>query len=481
MLKQVAVALGLCFIGVMTAAAAPAVDAKAEREAAAKAEQAGDWDAALLHYENVYDSTPCTPEEYVQLRRKFEELQPKVKPNDDPAKAAVYHMRAFVFRTLQVGDRKNTYNEKQLKDIDKANAAWAAEVWKASQGQCRLDWKTTIIDEPMTKFAGFPSPYDCIPYFTALKPGEADYVTAYTLSSGFDCSCWAGTYGSVAKGATYGGFNDGGDGGTCGNAEIQVHEWLHGLEMTLKWHHMYPDAIFPNPDAGCNCGPKCWQPKPNEDSLYDWYRHILTVHLTRKMWRELSLTRPSENPWLAELKLCPRFATLGPFDGNGKDKNGFDVAFINESDLKPALGKAEGGQTWRAADRVGFFLNLAGVYYPVERQVAYAAVVAKSPEARAAQVRIGAASACKAWHNGKQIVNSPTWRGCGPDQDKVAVQLVKGDNLFVLKVVNSGSTDWADWGVDLRITDAAGKPLENIEYTLPGETAASAGMTSKSR
>ena len=465
----------LCLSVSMTIAparAATPIDAKSEREAAAKAEQAGDWDAALLHYENVYDSIPCTPEEYVQLRRKFEELHPKVKPNDDPAKAAVYHIRAFAFRTLHVGDRKNTYNEKQLKDVDKANAAWADEVWKASRGQCRLDWKTTIIDEPLTKFDGFPSPYDCIPYFAALKPGEADYVTAYTLSSGFDWSCWGGTFGSVCKGASYGGFNDAGDGGTCGNAEVQVHEWIHGLEMTLKWHHMYPDAIFPNPDAGCNCGPKCWQPKPNEGSLYDWYRHILTVHLTRKMWRGLSLTRPSENPWLAELKLCPRFATLGPFDGNGKDKNGFATAFIDESDLKPALGKAEGGQTWRAADRVGFFLNLAGVYYPMERQVAYAAVVAKSPEGRAAQVRIGAASACKAWHNGKQIVSAPAWRGCGHDQDKVAVQLVKGDNLFVIKVVNSGSKDWADWGVDLRITDAAGKPLENIEYALPGEAAA---------
>ena len=70
MLKQAAVALGLCFVGVMTAAAAaPAVEAKAEREAAGKAEQAGDWDAALLHYETVYDSTPTTPEERVELRR----------------------------------------------------------------------------------------------------------------------------------------------------------------------------------------------------------------------------------------------------------------------------------------------------------------------------------------------------------------------------------------------------------------------------
>ncbi|MCX6874515.1 MAG: hypothetical protein NTW21_12030 [Verrucomicrobia bacterium] len=464
----------LCLVVVMTPSpgrAAARLDANAERDAAAKAEQAGAWDTALLHYENIYDSTPCTPEEYVQLRRKFEELQPKVKPNEDPAKAAVYHLRAFGFRTLHVGDRKNTYTEAQLKGIDKVNAAWVGEVWKVSRGQCRLDWKTTIIDEPMTKFAGFPSPYDCIPFFSTLKPGEADYVTAYTLSSGFGCSCWAGTYGSVCKGASYGGFNDGGDGGTCGDAEVQVHEWIHGLEMTLKWHHLYPDAIFPNPDAGENCGPKCWQPKPNEGGLYNWYRHILTVHLTRKMWRELSLTRPSENVWLAPLKLCPRFATLGPFDGNGKDRNGFDVAFVNESDFTPAIGKAAGGQTWRESNRVGFFLNLAGVYYPVGRQVAYAAVIAKAPGAGAAQVRIGAASACKAWHNGKQIVSAPTWRGCGRDQDKIDIQLVKGDNLFVVKVINSGSLDWADWGVNLRITDADGKPLDVIEYALPGETA----------
>ncbi len=453
------------------ARAAPAWDAKAERASAASAEQAGDWDAALLHYENVYDSTVCTPEEYVQLRRKFEQLQPKVKPNTDPAKAAVYHVRSFAFRTLQVGDRKNTYNEKQLQDFEKVHSAWADEVWKASRGQCRLDWKTHIIDKPLTRFDGYPSPDNCMPSMDALRPGEADYVTATALAAGFDWACWGGTMGSVCKGASYGGFNDAGDGGTCGNAEIQVHEWLHGLEMTLKWHHLYPDTIFPNPDAGCNCGPKCWQAKPGHDSLYDWYRHILTVHLTPKMWRIMSLTRPGENPWLADLKLCPQFATLGPFDGTGKDQNGFDTAFINEADPQPALGKQEAGQTWRTADRVGLFLNLAGVYYPVERQVAYAAVRAKAPAAGAAQVRIGAASACKAWHNGKQIVNSRTWRGYGLDQDKADVQLVQGDNLFVIKVVNSGAKDWSDWSVELRLTDAAGKPLDNIEYSVPAAAA----------
>jgi hypothetical protein len=456
----------------LPAQAATPVDAKAERTAAAAAEQAGDWDGALLHYENIYDSTVCTPEEYVQLRRKFEQLQPKVKPNTDPAKAAVYHVRSFAFRTLQVGERKNTYNEKQLNDFKQHHRAWADEVWKASQGQCRLDWKAHIIDKPLTRYDGFPSPDACMPYFDALQPGEADYVTAYALATGFNWSCWGGTIGSVCKGASFGGFNDAGDGGTCGNAEVQIHEWMHGLEMTLKWHHLYPDATFPNPDSGCKCGPQCWQPQPGHEGLYDWYRHILTVHLTRKMWHIMSLTRPEENPWLAELKLCPQFATLGPFDGTGMDKNGFDTAFINESELQPIPGKQEGGRTWRASHRVGLFMNLAGVYYPMERQVAYVAVCAKVPAACAAQVRIGAASACKAWHNGKQIVNSPVWRAHRLDQNKTDIQLVQGDNLFVIKVVNSGAKDWSDWAVGLRITDAAGKPLDSIEYSLPHAAAA---------
>ena len=455
----------------LVAGGAPATDAKAERAAAAAAEQASDWDAALRHYENVYDSTVCTPEEYVQLRRKFEELRPKVAPNTDPAKAAVYHVRTYAFRTIQVGERKNTYNDKQLMDVDKVNAVWADEVWKASHGQCRLDCKTTIIDEPLTKFSGVAGPEECTPYFKDLKPGEADLVSCYALSTGFDCNCWADTLGSVCKGAGYVGFNDNGDGGTCGNAEVQVHEWIHSLEMTIEWHHKYPDAVLPNSDSGGDCGPKCWQPKPGNDSLYDWYRHIMKLHLTRKMWRDMTLTHPGDSPWLADLKLCPQFAMLGPFDGTGKDQNGFATAFINEADPQPALGKQDAGQTWRKAERVGLFLNLAGVYYPMQRQVAYAAVLAKAPAAGAAQLRLGAASACKVWHNGKQIVNSPVARGYGLDQDKADVQLVQGDNLFVIKVVNSGAKDWSDWSVELRLTDAAGKPLDNIEYSVPAAAA----------
>ena len=88
--------MGTLLATAMPALAAKEMDAQAERAAAVKAEQASDWDSALLHYENIYDSTPTTPEQRVELRHKFEELHPKVKPNTDPAKAGLYKILSLI-------------------------------------------------------------------------------------------------------------------------------------------------------------------------------------------------------------------------------------------------------------------------------------------------------------------------------------------------------------------------------------------------
>ena len=467
MLNETAVALCLCFLGVVTVAAAgPVPEAKAERDAAAKAEQTGDCDAALLHYETIYDSTPTTPAERVELRRKFAELHGKVKPNTDPAKAGVYKVRVYVFRTVAFGAITNTYNEEQLKDIDKANAAWADEVWKASLGNCRLEWETVLIDKPLTSFDGFAHPRDCTPYFTDLQPGAVDHVAVYALTPGLPCNCWADTWGPCCRGASYVGFNDAGD-GSLRSGEIQVHEWLHAIQMTMEWHHLYPDGLLVNPDSGANCGQDCWRPKEDGDGLYNWYRHMLTTHMTRKMWRELSLRRPPSNPWIDKLDLCPKFLAVGPFDGASLTNSGFDVAFIDETGARPSAGKKAGDKVWREAVRGGIFLDLGRCFYPVVRQAAYVACVVQSPAEQEAQVRIGSGAGCKVWHNGKLILTHPEGRGCGLDQDNVNIKLSKGDNLFLIKIVNSGAWDWADWGATLRVTDLLGKPLPGIKYALP--------------
>lgn len=277
--------------------AATAVDARSEREAAIKAEQAGDWDAALLHYENIYDSTPGTPEEKVALRHKFDELRPKVKPNEDLAKAGETWVLAYAFRSWNFQGGSNSYNEAQLKAVDTATAAWAAAVWKATRGYLRVKWETIVIEKPLTEWGGYPTASLCIPWLTDMKQGEADIVMAYVKSGGLPCTVWADTWDAVCKGAMWAGFNDGGDGATCGDGEIQMHEWLHAVQMTFENHLGYQGGLMVNVDSGMNCGPDCWQPKQGEGGLYDWYRHLVSTHITRAMWRNFSVAKPVVNLW----------------------------------------------------------------------------------------------------------------------------------------------------------------------------------------
>lgn len=459
----------LCVTLVLPAhAAATDVDPKAEREAAVAAEQAGKWDAALQHYENIYDSTPATPPERVELRHKFEELRPKVAPNADPAKAAVYKVRSYVFRTTAVGSVTNRYNDKQIEDVKKATAAFAAELWKASLGTLRVEWDAVVIDAPLTQVAGCPDPGNCTPYFTDLKTNEMDFVMAYAITKGLPLNCWASTWGPACKGAMYTGFNDGGDGGTGGDGEVQIHEWIHALQMTLEGVQIYPAGLAVNPDSGIgNCGEKCWQPKPNEGTLYNWYRHMLTAHITRRMWRDLPVRSPANNAWVNYLNRCSEFLVIGPFSTADKGSNALDFAYIDEAAAAPAAGKETNGRRWQQAAFKARDLNFADLLSPADNQVAYVATLVQSDQEQPAQVRVGSDDSCKLWLNGKPILTEPRPRECGLDQNIVDVQMRKGENLVLMKVLNTGG----DWLMNLRITDPKGGPLPHMRYALPGAAA----------
>jgi len=447
--------------------AAKESDAQAEKAAALKAEQAGDLDAALLHYENIYDSTPTTPEQRVELRHKFEELRPKVKPNTDPAKAGVYKARTYIFRKTEIGNVKHEYTDKQIKALENATAAWAKELEKASMGYLRVQWDVVVIDKPLTKMDGYPDPVNCLPYFTDLKRNEKDFIAAYALTAGLPASCWAATWTGVAcKGAIFSGFNDGGDGATGGDGEVQVHEWLHGLQAIIDDLQTYPRGLVVNPDSGIgNCGEKCWQPKEGKGSLYDWYRHMLCTHMTRKMWRGVTVLRQPDNVWFNGLNLCPRFLVAGPFSAAGKENNGLDFAFLDESATKPLEGQKEGECAWRQGQAIGRDLNFADYCPDTQNKVAYAAVLVQSQQAQPAQVRVGSDDSCKVWVNGKLVVNEPSLRPCGLDQNVADVQLNQGDNLVLMKVANVGG----DWLANLRITGPKGTPLPGVKYVLPAE------------
>ena len=50
---------------------------------------------------------------------------------------------------------------------------------------------------------------------------------------------------------------------------------------------------------------------------------------------------------------------------------------------------------------------------------------------------LGSDDAIKAWFNGKQVVSNFVTRGALADQDKATVQLKKGDNKLLIKIVNN--------------------------------------------
>lgn len=65
--------------------------------------------------------------------------------------------------------------------------------------------------------------------------------------------------------------------------------------------------------------------------------------------------------------------------------------------------------------------------------------------------------------NGKEIYWSDAPRGYAPDQDVVTgVELKAGLNVLVFKVVN----ETIEWLGSVRLTDAAGQPVQGIRVSL---------------
>lgn len=490
----------LCAVPLAQGAAALAVpfpDAARERRSALAAEARQDWAAALLHYETIYDSTVTDEAARAALRAKFAELRPRVAPNADPKKAGVWKVKAFAFRTLDFAwkdqEKKEHHvryrlREDEIEGLRKAQSSFAERVWSYSSGSLRIAWDLEVIEQPLTRLDGeqsfWPGPGACMPYFTRLKPGDAQTLFVYAkvhAEPGKDDPCedlplalLGGAFGVLpeTKGATYIGINMVGFKSTGGivegepSGEAEMHEWLHSAQWTLDDFQGYPGDLMVTSDGGRvegeAGGDPCFRRRKEETSWMRFYAHIMQTHVTRKMWRELSLTRPADNVWASTA--CREFLALGPFAWSGKPNYGLDEPFIDESALAAFRAiHVPPGLKWRPVRASGRMLDLTEVYAAQKDHLAYLLVSVRARKPTPAQVRIGSDDGCKVWQNGRQILATPAPRACGLDQDIVDVTLNRGDNLFVLKVTNLDR----GWGAIFRVTDRQGQPLPAVQYRLP--------------
>lgn len=96
--------------------------------------------------------------------------------------------------------------------------------------------------------------------------------------------------------------------------------------------------------------------------------------------------------------------------------------------------------------------NLNALIGPAENCVAYALTVLESPEAQAAELRIGSDDGCQVWLNGEQVhENIEVARGCTPDQDRFAIRLRAGRNVLLVKIGQYGG----GWGFCVRLAGLA--------------------------
>jgi hypothetical protein len=335
LLRRAAGLIWLLFLGLGAAAASvpPAAPGPVESPAfktAQAAEQKGDVASALLGYETLYDSTITDEATRAALRAKFAVLRPKVPPNRDPGKAGAWKVRAFAFRELDFTwkDKRGTnhharhrYRADEIERLRRSMAGFAERVWEYSDGNLRIDWALKVIDQPLTRLDGehsfWPGPEACMPYLAEIKASEADTLMVFAkawsdpkkeaATEGVPEMLLGGALGATefTKEATYIGFNWGsGAVEDEPEGEPMLHEWLHSAQWTLEDYQGYPRGLMftsgggkMEGDAG---GDLCYRRKKSEPSWMGFYQHLMRDHVTRRMWREITLQK-GENQFLMKV------------------------------------------------------------------------------------------------------------------------------------------------------------------------------------
>ncbi len=98
------------------------------------------------------------------------------------------------------------------------------------------------------------------------------------------------------------------------------------------------------------------------------------------------------------------------------------------------------------------YVDLANMLPVKEQSVAYGLVYVYSSEAFETQMLLGSDDAVRVWLNDELVHSHAIYRGASPDQDKIKVNLKKGWNKVLIKVLQGSG----GWGFYLRFVDPEG-------------------------
>ena len=140
---------------------------------------------------------------------------------------------------------------------------------------------------------------------------------------------------------------------------------------------------------------------------------------------------------------------LAPPGGNGG--NAFDKAYGPERGVDLARRYEGGKKRWRAAPE----LVDGGVHALDDGLGAtYLHRVVQAPSARSVDISLGSDDSIQVWLNGAKVFSKNVARGVAANQERARLELVKGRNDLLLKIVNTGG--------------AAGVYFRKIDETIGG-------------
>jgi hypothetical protein len=113
-------------------------------------------------------------------------------------------------------------------------------------------------------------------------------------------------------------------------------------------------------------------------------------------------------------------------------------------------------------------VDLESVFSPAKNMLAYAYARVSSEQAQTVTMFTGSDQDIAVWINGQKVMRQQSPRMFYQDQDRIQVQLQKGENAVLLKLAH----DWEGWKFNFRLADLdALAPPAGVRYMSPAEEA----------
>ena len=481
------------WIGSACAQSVELLDPAEEYRLAFEAEKKGDLKAALQHWENLNDSCDMNTAMRFHVVDRIRKLRPKVPVDPKKQPANTWTCLVLIYKNLKfewtdnTGKKQHivtTMSEQDIKAVRHGMDNFAKHVLNYTSRELRISYEVKLVEHTLSALVGedefWCSPQQMAKDMDGVEHGAYDTVFAYTK--------FQQKKDGLAIPAAFAGGSLGADAGPkgCGSiniilwvsnltpeardGEIELHEWLHQVDWAFTAIQGYPDDICPNPDHGRMEGDFGGDPDfrrtPEMKNWMPYYEHMMRDHVTRRMWRNVSMHRVPQTPW--SNRAINEWLVLGPFEKTGGKT--FRTAFIEEETIEPRPKLRTKGKQWHVVRSKGLVLDLDRSFIPNENVVAYAHVYVHSDKAQRAQLRIGSDDGAVVWHNGRLIYRVEVPRVLRLDENVVDVMLAEGWNRFLFKVDEIGG----GWRLSARLTDPAGKAFTNVRHAVspsdrPGE------------